>query len=104
MSEAQHKGSPLKPRFTAVRRAYVHARARRLVFVKLPEEDAEDGMCGEFVKSMYGTRDAASNWEQEFTDVLIANGWTPGVTAPCAFTHPCGGQTGRTRRRLHIPR
>ena len=44
-----------------VRRAYFHARARRDVFVELPEEDAEPGMCGKLLKSLYGTRDAAQN-------------------------------------------
>ena len=32
--------------FIDVRRAYFHAKARRRVFVKLPEEDYEEGMCG----------------------------------------------------------
>ena len=33
-----------------VRRAYFHAKARRRVFVRLPEEDHEDGICGLLVK------------------------------------------------------
>ena len=33
-----------------------------VVFVELPEEDSEPGMCGKLRKSMYGTRDAAQNW------------------------------------------
>ena len=37
--------------FIDVRRAYFHARARRKVFVKLPEEDYEEGMCGMLVKA-----------------------------------------------------
>ena len=48
-----------------VRRAYSHAKARRDVCVKLPEEDSEEGMCGRLLKAMYGTRDAAQNWEYE---------------------------------------
>ena len=51
-----------------VSRAYFHAKARRTVLVEVPEEDLGDGeQHGEFVwvleKSMYGTRDAARNWE-----------------------------------------
>ena len=41
-----------------------HAEARRPVFVKLPVEDGSPGMCGRLLKSFYGTRDAASNWEE----------------------------------------
>ena len=50
-----------KLEFIDVRRAYFHARARRLVYIKLPEEDNQEGMCGRLVKAMYGTRDAAQN-------------------------------------------
>ena len=32
--------------FVDVRRAHFQARARRTVYVKLPEEDMEEGMCG----------------------------------------------------------
>ena len=49
--------------FIDVRRAYFHAEARRQVFVDLCEEDDVKGMCGELLKAMYGTRDAAQNWE-----------------------------------------
>ena len=49
----------MKLDFIDVRRAYFHARSKRRVFIKLPDEDAEEGYCGELEKSMYGTRDAA---------------------------------------------
>ena len=39
----------------------------RDVYVELPAEDAEAGMCGKLIKSMYGTRDAAQNWETAYT-------------------------------------
>ena len=51
----------MKFEFIDVRRAYLQAQARREVYVGLPEEDQEEGMCGKLVKSMYGTRDAAQN-------------------------------------------
>ena len=54
----------MKLDFIDVRRAYCHAKARRLVYVKLTKEDYEDGMCGKLVKAMYGTRDAAQKWER----------------------------------------
>ena len=51
-----------------VKRAFFHAKARELVYVKLPPEDVEPGeeeMCGRLNFSMYGTRDAAVNWADD---------------------------------------
>ena len=46
--------------FMDVKRNFFHAPARREIFVALPPEDAEPGMCGRN-KAMCGTRDAAMN-------------------------------------------
>ena len=51
--------------FIDVSRAYLHAKSSRKMYVELPPEDAQEGMCGILDKSMYGTRDAAQNWEYE---------------------------------------
>ena len=40
----------MKLEFIDIRRAFFHAPARRKVFVQLPEEDAEEGMCGRLNK------------------------------------------------------
>ena len=37
--------------------------------------------------SMYGTRDAASNWEDKYASHLIACGLTQGKSPPCIFFH-----------------
>ena len=58
--------------FIDVRRAYFHAEARRLVYVKLPGEDNEPNMCGKLIKALYGTRDAAQNWEHAYIDFLVS--------------------------------
>ncbi len=72
--------------FIDVRRAYFHAKARRTVFIELPEEDQERGMCGELDKSMYGTRDAALNWEWEYTEFMTKQGgFKKGRASPCIF-------------------
>ena len=39
------KSQGYKLEFIDVRRAYFHAKARRKVYVELPEEDKEPGMC-----------------------------------------------------------
>ena len=52
-----------------VSRAYFHAKAQRLVPVKLPVEDCsgrDRGEIGLLKKSMHGARDAASNWERDW--------------------------------------
>ena len=61
--------------FIDVRRAYFHAPARRLVYVKLPPEDGEPGMCGRLVKALYGTRDAAQSWERAYIEFFEAAGF-----------------------------
>ena len=57
------------------------------MYVKLPPEDDEPGKCGKLNVSLYGTRDAASNWEHTYTQGLIEDGWSPGVAFPCCFYH-----------------
>ena len=56
--------------YADVSRAYFYAKAVRPVYVQLPDEDKEEGdeaRCGKLLMSMYGTRDAAINWSQEYT-------------------------------------
>ena len=71
-----------------VKRAYFHARALRRVFVQLPPEDhrhGQAGVCGELLMSMYGTRDAAANWEATYSQVLCDAGFKKGYACPCVF-------------------
>ena len=49
----------------------------------MAEEDALEGHCALLDKSMYGTRDAANNWETFSCGVLVKNGFKPGVANPC---------------------
>ena len=42
--------------------------------MKLPDEDrgeGDDEMCGRLMMSMYGTRDAATNWAAEYIGTLL---------------------------------
>ena len=53
-----------------VSRAFFHANATRDVYVQLLDEEkaeGEEGMCSKLNISMYGTRDAAQNWQAEFS-------------------------------------
>ena len=71
-----------------VRRAYFHAPAPRKVFVELPPEDYQLGdehMCGLLRYSLYGTRDATQNWEEELASTLSSLKLTRGSACPCAW-------------------
>ena len=52
--------------FINVSRAFFRAEAIRRVYVELPKEDRQEGMCGLLVKSLYGTRDGAQNWGDSY--------------------------------------
>ena len=80
----RHMGMKLD--FVDVRRAYFHAKARRDIYVALPAEDATDGMCGTLKKAIYGTRDAAQNWEYEYVEQFENMGFKRGMATPCAFS------------------
>jgi hypothetical protein len=93
------KDRGMKLDFIDVRRAYFHADARRKVFVELPDEDWEEGMCGKLEKSMYGTRDASQNWEEEYSShtstfpvfrTFLLPSLHPAVPQKLSFLHPHG--------------
>ena len=69
-------------------RAHFHSPAPRHIFVELCEIDAEDNMCALLDKSMYGTRDAAANWEEFSAGVArdTAN-FAIGKASPCLMWH-----------------
>ena len=73
--------------FIDIKKAYFHAKSRRKVFVNLPKEDQDEGMCGMLMKSVYGTRDAAQNWEIEYAEFMVNAGFTRGMAVPCIFNH-----------------
>ena len=45
-------------------------------------------MCGILRKSLYGTRDAAYNWTEAYTRLLVEKlGFEKGITSPCSLDH-----------------
>ena len=85
--DRQGRYHELKLDFIDIRRAFFHAPCLREVYVELPAEDAEPGMCGKLIKAMYGTRDAPQNWEFEYTDFMVGLGFRQGKATPCSFYH-----------------
>ena len=69
-----------------IKRAFFNANARRAVYVVLPPEDAKEGMCGRLLKSLYGTRDAARNWEEEYSTYLQSIRFLRGISPHQYFT------------------
>ena len=43
--------------------------------------------CGKLLKSMYGTRDAASNWEDCYMDFAKSIRFESGLASPCVIKH-----------------
>ena len=77
----------MKIDFIDISRAFFQADAIREVYVELSQEDAEQGMCAKLKKSMYGTRDAAQNWGQAYTQFMCSVGFSKGQSSPCVFWH-----------------
>ena len=72
-----------------VRRAYFYAAARREIYIEIPIEDWQPGDADKVAKlnlSLYGTRDAAQNWAEEYTRRLQELGFVAGLSTPCNFT------------------
>ena len=79
--------------FIDVSKAYFHAPAQRPVYVVLPDEALEPDergghVVGRLNYSLYGTRDAAQNWEVAYTQFLVSLGFKRGLSSPCIFVHP----------------
>ena len=57
------------------------------MYIKLPEEDAEEGMCGLLGKSLQGIRDAAQNRAASYVGFMEESGFVRGISSPCCFHH-----------------
>ena len=71
-----------------VKRAYFYAKSIRETYIQLPKEDYEPGdedKCGLLRLSLYGTRDAAMNWEAEVRGTLEGAGFTRGRASACVY-------------------
>lgn len=88
MAASKNKGEVIM--INDVSRAFFHAKAKCEVFVQLPQEDRKPGeehLCGRLKFSMYGTRGAALNWFEKYSQRLINIGFKQGLATPCVFYH-----------------
>ena len=75
--------------FIDVKRAHFVSDATRELHVELPWEVRRPGedKVGRLLKSLYGTRDAASNWEKTIRKLLESLGFVCSLGTPCNFLH-----------------
>ena len=73
-----------------VSRAYFYAEATRCMYIELPKEDphCDPSMLGRLRLCLYGTRDAALNWQQTLSNHLEEAGFKRGIGHPSVFYHP----------------
>ena len=75
-----------------VSRAFFEAPMQRNVCIELPDEDLDEkdrgkDMVGHLRMSLYGTRDAAANFQHEVKKFMKSNGFTVGLYNPCTYHH-----------------
>ena len=74
--------------FIDVKKAHFWSPVRRRLLVELHPEAGEDKTkVGLLKRSLYGTRDAPSNWEHAIKDVMESIGFNQGVSNPCLYVH-----------------
>ena len=79
-----------------VARAFFEAPVQRDVCIELPEEDltTEDikqDLVGKLNMSLYGTRDAAANWQHTVAKAMEQLGFIRGSYDACTYYHPTKG-------------
>ena len=76
-----------------VRRAFFYAKTNRDIYIELPAEDTEgnNDMLGKVNLSLYGTRDAASNWQEHLSRHLESIRFVRGIGHPSVYHHPGRG-------------
>jgi len=73
--------------FVDIKKAHLYAKATRDVYIELRPGDEQEGMCGKLNYTLYGTRDAAHNWEREYTNTLVDISFQVGKSTTCVFRH-----------------
>ena len=76
-----------------ISRAHFHPECRRELFIKLPIEAGGTGY-GRLLRCMYGTRDAAAEWENFHKEKLQGAGYRAGTSCTCVFASEDGESSG----------
>ena len=81
VSEAASQGATVGREQVALldaKKAHLHAKADRPIFVELPRQRARPGYCCRLLRSLYGTRDAPKLWEEYAAAALERIGFVRG--------------------------
>ena len=70
------------------KKAHIHAWAQRELYIELPPERAQPGMCGRLRRSLYGFRDAPALWEAYLASELERLGFVRGTACAATYYHP----------------
>ena len=54
-------------------------------YIELPWGATKEGQCGRLRRWLYGMRQAASAWERDYSEKLVAMGFEKGIAAPTVF-------------------
>ena len=81
------RGKPLRLAHFDISRAHFMPKARRELYVELPDEDPmkQKGCVGLLLRSMYGRQDASNLWQEDYTETFAQRGYMPGRSNPAVF-------------------
>ncbi|CAE7245381.1 unnamed protein product [Symbiodinium sp. CCMP2592] len=79
------QGKPLKLKLFDISRAHFYGQSRRKVYTNLPEGDEQEGYCALLQRTMYGTQDASSVWQETYTKLMDGHGIKNGSAWPAIF-------------------
>ena len=79
-------GKPLKLKLFDISRAYFYDETRRRVYTMLPEADEEEGTYALFLKTIYGTMDGSSVWQETY---ILYNYSAKMVSQTVLLGQPC---------------
>jgi hypothetical protein len=63
-----------------IKKAHLYGVSKRRIAIRLP-----NGSYGFLLRTLYGTRDAASSWEHEVRRVMSLHNLTNGLSSPCLY-------------------
>ena len=83
--QVNSRGEELEMMVLDVSRAHFYGESRRRVFTTLPPGHEDPGFCALLLKTMYGTEDAASIWQDTWSEHVKTHGVRLGLASSALF-------------------
>ena len=80
-----------------ISRAHFMPKVKRELYIEIPKEDLSDhdgDVVGRSVRNMYGFRDAANGWFEDWKELLNTHNYTTGIANPALFYNAQRGSRG----------